>query len=79
MEGSDFYTNAGEQVVRRRDRGVHQTYFVESVGKRVVPTRSSAQGLPEIDDELVPPWSGFALGGRLQCPYQLYCRFDGQR
>lgn len=48
-------------------------YLVESVGKRVVPAGRSAQGSPEIDDELVSPRGGFAFGGLLQRPHQLYC------
>jgi hypothetical protein len=56
-----------------------KTYLVESVGKRVVPARSNAEGSPEIDDELVAARGCFAVGCRMQHPYQLYCRFEGQR
>jgi hypothetical protein len=48
---------------------MYRTYLVESVGKRVVPARRSAQGSPEIDVELVPAWGLFSFRRRLQRPY----------
>jgi hypothetical protein len=52
---------------------IQNMYLVESVGKRVVPAGRSAQGSPEIDDEFVSTRGGFAFGGLLQRPHQLYC------
>ena len=46
-----------------------KTYLVESVGKRLVPARRSADGSPEIDDELVSTRGSFTFRRRLQRPY----------
>ena len=61
--------------IREKAREVH---LVEPVGERIVPTRSCADSLPEIDDQFVPPWSSLPFGRRLQGADQLDGRLESQ-